>query len=156
MTVCRCENVRGGVCTCLRTTRWGSGHSPSCRGDAASFLSLSLARSILADYVYINVTLGCIRSPRLFPLDERTWSHPLSPSSPASHPFVPRAVRQGEMVDNIEYCVNQTSDHVIKGWDELSQAEGYRKKARKVKNMRHQTHTQARGRKNWAEISFSP
>lgn len=49
----------------------------SCRGDVASL-------SILADYVYINVTLG-EPIPEVVPLDERTWSHLeiiASPSSP--------------------------------------------------------------------------
>lgn len=45
------------------------------------------------------------------------------------------------MVDSIEYCVKQTGDHVGQARGELIKAEEYRSKARKVKNIRHQTQT---------------
>lgn len=45
------------------------------------------------------------------------------------------------MVDCIEYCVNQTGDHVDLARGELFKAEEYQSKARKVKNIRqHRTH----------------
>lgn len=37
------------------------------------------------------------------------------------------------MVDRIEYCVNQTSDHVGQARGELIKAEEYQRKSRKVK-----------------------
>ncbi|XP_043594859.1 syntaxin-1A isoform X2 [Bombus pyrosoma] len=38
---------------------------------------------------------------------------------------------QGELVDRIEYLVDQTGDHVGQAWEELIKAEEYRSKARK-------------------------
>jgi len=43
-------------------------------------------------------------------------------------------------MDSIEYCVNQTGDHVGQARGELIKAEEYQSKARKVKNIRYQTH----------------
>lgn len=74
------------------------------------------------------------------------WSHleivPVLNPFPVSH--VP--VRQGEMVDCIEYCVNQTGDHVGQARGELIKAEEYQSKARKVKNIRHTRHADDRTR----------
>lgn len=50
------------------------------------------------------------------------------------------------MVDCIEYCVNQTGDHVGQARGELIKAEEYQSKARKVKNIRHTRHTGDRTR----------
>ena len=43
--------------------------------------------------------------------------------------------RQGELVDRIEYLVDQTGDHVVQARGELIKAEEYRSKARKVKRI---------------------
>ena len=40
---------------------------------------------------------------------------------------------QGEMMDRIEYCVTQTTDHVDSAKGELVKAEEYQSRARKVK-----------------------
>lgn len=72
MTVCRCENTTVRVYVpgrpLARAHDAGDlGHSPG-RGDV-----LLLSLSILADYVYINVTLGAHPvppSPEVVPLDE--------------------------------------------------------------------------------------
>lgn len=45
---------------------------------------------------------------------------------------IPGTARQGELVDRIEYLVDQTGDHVGQAWEELIKAEEYRSKARKV------------------------
>lgn len=46
------------------------------------------------------------------------------------------ALWQGELVDRIEYCVTQTSDHVGQARGELIKAGEYKTKARKVINQR--------------------
>lgn len=47
------------------------------------------------------------------------------------------------MVDCIEYCVNQTGDHVGQAREELIKAEDYQIKSRKVMEIRHQTNALA-------------
>lgn len=60
------------------------------------------------------------------------------------------------MVDSIEYCVNQTSDHVGQARGELIKAEEYRSKARKVKKERQTPNTVIeRTRVETGQICFS-
>lgn len=135
-----CVNVKTRR-ACARTTL-GIWHSLFCRGDAASLHTHRLCVH--------KCNPGCTHSRGCSPRWANLVSPRNPPSSPSSLASIPTSspvlrshvrTRQGEMVDSIEYCVNQTSDHVGQARGELKQAEEYQRRARKVKNMRRQTHT---------------
>lgn len=142
VTVCRCETRRRVYVPAhmyTRLRRWGSGIFSLCHGEAAASLFLSL----LANYIRCvhKCNPGCTRFRGCSPRRANLVLPPPFPSRSWVPSFLSRTVRQGEMVDSIEYCVNQTGDHVGQARGELIKAEEYRSKARKVKNIRHRTQT---------------